>query len=81
MYDLDIYPLHKYLKRIEINISNNECSWSSDRDYDEEYELYDKFVNKFPNLDDSKINQKILNFLINKISNNKLFHNKIIVSN
>ena len=79
LYDLDIYPLHKYLKRIEIKLSNNEFSWVSDRDFDEECELYDKFVNKFPNLDDSEISQKISNFLISKIANNKLFRNKVCI--
>lgn len=79
LYGLNIYPLHKYLKRIEINVSNKDFSWASDRDFDEEGELYDEFRKRFPNLDDSEISNKITDFLVNKIANNKLFHDKVFI--
>ena len=79
VFGVDIYPLHKYLKRIEITVSNKEYSWASDRYFDEEGELYDEFSERFPNLSDLEISRKISDFLISKITDNKLFGNKVII--
>ena len=79
IFGVDIYPLHNYLKRIEITISDKEYSWASDRNFDEEGELYDEFSERFPDLNDLEISHKISDFLISKITNNKLFSNKVII--
>ena len=79
VFGVDIYPLHKYLKRIEITVSDKEYSWASDRYFDEEGELYDEFSERFPNLSDLEISRKISDFLISKITNNKLFGDKVII--
>ena len=81
VYGVNIKPLHKYLKRIEIKLSNKPYSWSSDRQYDEEDDLYDEFKTKFPDLSQKEIDQLISNYLVDKITNNKLVGSKVIVKN
>jgi hypothetical protein len=79
VYGVNIKPLHKYIKRIEIKISNQPYSWASDRQFDEEDDLYEKFANKYPELNENGINKKITEFLLNKITKNNLLGDKVIV--
>ena len=72
LYNIDIDPLHKYLNRIEIDVVYDEYSWASDRNFDEEGELYEEFMERYPDLDDDELNRKITDYLINKISKNNL---------
>lgn len=79
VYGVNIKPLHKYIKRIEIKLSDKPYSWASDRDFDEEYDLEMEFKAKFPELDEKGINKKITEYLLNKITKNSLLGNKVIV--
>lgn len=81
LYGVSIYPLHKYVKRIDINLSNKEFSWASDRQYDEEDEIYDEFSEKYPDLTETELSNKISQYLIQKITSNNLFGNKIHIKN
>ena len=79
IYGVNIKPLHKYIKRIEVKISNRPYSWASDRDFDEEYDLYEKFKSKYPELNENELHAKITKYLLNKIAKNGLLGNKVVV--
>ena len=81
LVNVDIDPLHKYLKRIEIDVVYDECSWASDRDFDEEFDLYNEFRERYPELDENELSRKITDYLIDGIVNNELFKDKVVVRN
>jgi hypothetical protein len=81
LVNVDIDPLHKYLKRIEIDVVYDEYSWASDRDFDEESDLYNEFRERYQELDDDELSHKITDYLIDGIVNNKLFKDKVVVRN
>ena len=81
VYGVNIKPLHKYLKRIEITLSNKPYSWSSDRQFDEEDDLEMEFKAKFPELNQREIDKMISEYLVKKITNNNLIGNKVVIKN
>ena len=81
VYGVNIKPLHKYLKRIEIKLSNKPYSWSSDRQFDEEDDLYGEFETKYPELSQKEIDKMISDYLVDKISKNKLIGTKVVIKN
>lgn len=81
LFGVAIRPLHKFVKRIEIKVSNALNSWMSDRDFDDEWDIQDEMEAKYPNLNEKEISDKITEFLLKKISENKLFKDKVVIRN
>ena len=79
LYDVCVKPLNKYVKRIEINLEHGAGSWMSDRCFDEEYELSEKFMEKYPNLSREELDEKIQKYLVKKILKSTRFTGKIQV--
>ena len=77
LYDVCVKPLNKYVKRIEINLEHGAGSWMSDRCFDEEYELSEKFMEKYPNLSREELDEKIQKYLVKKILKSTRFTGKI----
>ena len=79
LYGVRVFPLNKYVKRVEVRVKHGKYSWMSDRGFDEEEELYEKFEEKYPDLSSQELDEKIQEYLIKKLLRSRRFAGKVKV--
>ena len=79
LYNTDIYPLDKYVERIDIFIDNLDEDASTDLEDELYHQLYGQFKKDYPHASDNEYTAYINQYMIDKIINNRMFKDKIIV--